>query len=296
MQQFDWNLLKSFLGVLDHGSLSAASRALGTSQPTLGRHVSELEASLGVTLFERGRDGLTPTQAAFDIAEHARRVADAANAAALAAAGRATDVTGTVRITASEIVATYLLPALVADLLAGMPGLEVEIVPTNDIENLLRRDADIAIRMVQPAQLDLVARKVNEIAIGAYAHRTYLDRMGGRTPTPRELGKHVVLGYDRSDLILRGFRGAGFDVDRHFFRYRCDNQITCWEALVKGVGIGFAPVYLAQGQPDLVQVVVDFPIPRLPMWLVTHRELRTSARIRAVYDFLAEGLAQMRLS
>lgn len=296
MDRYDWNLLKSFLGVLDHGSLSAAARRMGISQPTLGRHVGELEAALGVTLFARSRDGLTPTPAALAIAEHARAVADAAGAAALAAAGRATEVTGTVRITASEVVATCLLPPLLAELLAGMPGLEVEIVPSNEIENLLRRDADLAIRMVRPTQLDLLARKVNDIGVGIYAHRDYLARAGRPPAGFDDLSGHIIIGYDRSDLVIRGFRRAGLEVDRHFFRFRCDDQVTCWEALSAGVGVGFAPHYLARRNPDLVRLAADIAIDGLPMWLVTHREIRTSARIRAVFDFLAARLSALDLS
>ncbi|MCG6857858.1 MAG: LysR family transcriptional regulator [Salaquimonas sp.] len=296
MEQFDWNLLKSFLGVLNAGSLSAAARQLHISQPTLGRHVSELEDALGVTLFERGRDGLTPTQAALAIAEHARSVADATGAVALAAAGRAKDVTGTVRITASDIVATYVMPRIIADLLAEMPGLEVELVPSNDIENLLRRDADIAVRMMRPVQLDLVARKMGDIAAATYAHRDYLERAGKIPTGPDDLAGHVVIGYDRSDLVIRGFRQGGMEVDRHFFRFRCDGQVACWKALLAGVGIGFAPRYLARGHNELVELAADFEISPLPMWLVTHRELRTSARIRAVYDFLADRLTSFAAS
>lgn len=292
MEQFDWNLLKSFLGVLDAGSLSAAARKLHVSQPTLGRHVGELEEALGVTLFERGRDGLKPTQAAIAIAEHARAVAASTGAVALAAAGRAKDVTGTVRITASDVVATYVMPQIIADLLAEMPGLEVELVPSNDIENLLRRDADIAVRMTRPAQLDLVARKMGEIEISTYAHRDYLLRAGSVPEGPADLAGHVVIGYDRSDLVIRGFREGGVEVDRHFFRFRCDDQVACWAALLAGVGIGFAPRYLARRHNELVELAREFEIASLPMWLVTHRELRTSARIRAVYDFLAARLSE----
>lgn len=296
MDQFDWNLLKSFIGVLDHGSLSAASRALGISQPTLGRHVDQLETALGVTLFTRGRDGLTPTAAALAVADPARRVAEAAAAAAFAAAGRASDVSGTIRITASQIVATYLLPPVIAGLLEKMPGLEVELVSSNAIENLLHRDADIAIRMVRPAQLDLVARKIADIGVGAYAHRDYLARVGNTPASVEDLARHVVIGYDRSDLVIRGFRNAGIQVDRHFFRFRCDDQVAAWEALANGVGIGFATNYLARRAPELVSLLSEFRPDPLPMWLVTHRELQTSARIRAVFDYLGDSLSAIDFS
>lgn len=294
MNDFDWNLLKSFLGVLDAGSLSAASRKLAVSQPTLGRHITELEAGLGVTLFERGREGLLATPAAIAIADRAREIDVQTGALALAAAGKSAEIAGTIRITASEVVATYLLPDILWQLLETEPDLEIELVPSNDVQNLLRRDADIAVRMVEPAQLDLVTRKVNAMTMGVFAHRDYLARHG--TPQNEEdLLGHVIVGYDRSDLIIRGFRDQGIEVTRHFFRLRTDNQITAWELVCAGCGIGFGPNPLAATQPDLVRLEFGVEIPSLPMWLVTHREVRTSARIRKVYDFLADRLAALPL-
>lgn len=288
-RHFDWDLLKSFLGVIDHGSLSAASRALAVSQPTLGRHISELEAALGVILFDRGREGLAPTHAALAIVEEARGVADGAGRIALAAAGKASEVSGTVRVTASEIVATYLLPAILGRMLADMPAISVELVASNAVENLLRRDADIAVRMVEPSQLDLVSRKLVALPMGVFAHRDYLDRHG-RPSTPADLSGHVVIGFDRSDLILRGFRAAGFDVDRSYFRFRCDDQVAAWEALAAGAGIGFAPLWLARRCAQLERIAPEFKVPPLTIWLVTHKEVRTSARIRAAYDYLAQAI------
>jgi DNA-binding transcriptional LysR family regulator len=288
--EFDWNLTKSFLAVLDTGSLSAASRVLGISQPTLGRHVSEFEASLGVTLFERGREGLQPTEAAITIAEEARRVADASNRLALAAAGKATEVAGTVRITASQVIANYVLPPILGRLITAHPGIEIELVSTNEVENLLRRDADIAIRMVEPSQLDLVARRIAEMPLGIFAHRDYLDRFG-RPTVPEELWKHVVIGYDRSDQAIRGFAAIGQNVDAHFFRFRTDDQVAAWEAVRAGVGIGFGPLWLGARDPSLERIAPEIPLPVLRMWLVTHREIRTSARIRVVWDHLASEIA-----
>jgi len=291
---FDWNLARSFLAVLDHGSLSAAARATGVSQPTLTRHLSEFEAALGVTLFRRGREGAVPTPAALGIAAAARAMADSAGALGLAAAGRAADVSGTVRITASRVVATCLLPAILRDMLAAMPGIEVELVASDAVENLLRRDADIAVRMTEPVQLDLIARRLRDIPLGAYGARIYLERAG--TPaSAAELAGHVVIGFDRNDLVIAGLAAAGLTVDRHFFRFRSDDQVAVLEALAAGVGIGFAPRYFAARVPQLVRILPEVAIPPLPMWLVTHRELRTSARIRAVLDFLAQELSALDL-
>lgn len=294
MAMFDWDWLKAFLAVLDHGSLSAAARKLGISQPTLGRHIASLEESLGGLLFERGRDGLRPTETAIAIADHARAMELQAGALRTAAAGRAMEVAGTVRITASQIVATYLLPPLIAELAAAEPELEIELVPSNDIQNLLRHDADIALRMVEPTQLDLVARRVNTVSMGMYARRDYVARHGAPTGIDDFAG-HVVIGYDRSDLVIRGFREQGFEVDRHFFQVRTDDQVAAWELMAAGCGVGFGPNFIAQGNSELIRLELPYEIPGLSMWLVTHREIHTSARIRRVFDFLAAELSRRDL-
>jgi DNA-binding transcriptional LysR family regulator len=291
-RRWDWNLIPSFLAVLEAGSLSAAARASGISQPTLSRHLADLEAALGVTLFERGREGARPTPDALAIAAAARSMADMAGRIDLSAAGSSEAVAGVVRITASEIVATYMLPAIIGEILRDLPGIEIELVASNEVENLLRRDADIAVRMAEPQQLDLISRRICSLEMGAYGHRDYLQRAG--TPTAlQEIAGHVVIGYDRSDLVLRGFRAIGHEVGRDFFRLRTDDQVAAFEALKAGVGLGFAPVWLASRFPELQRFGEQFAIPSLSLHLVTHRELRTSARIRAVYDRLADGIAEI---
>ncbi len=292
MQRFDWNLVRSFLAALEGGSLAAASRETGISQPTLGRHIDELEKSLGVTLFERGRQGMLPTAAALHIADAAREMKTASASLSMAAEGDAGSVGGTVRITASEIVATYILPAILADLLRDLPEIEIELAPSNTLENLLQRDADIAIRMVRPTQNDLITRQVGTMEMGIYADQTYLDRHGNITAF-EDMAGHVLLGYDRNDLVIRGFAQLGYRIDRSFFRFRCDNQVTTFEALVAGMGIGFAPRILAGRYANLVRILPDIEIPGLPMWLTSHRELNTSARIRAVNDYIGSRLAEL---
>lgn len=294
VQTFDWNLVRSFLACLDAGSISAAARDTGISQPTLGRHISELEVSLGVTLFERGRAGLVPTGAALEIAQSAREMQQASNALSMAATGNAENVSGTVRITASDIVATYLLPDIIRDALQEFAEIDIELVASNAIENLLQRDADIAVRMIRPTQNDLITRKVNDFSMGVFARYDYLETHG----TPRnmeDLAGHVLIGYDRSDLIIRGFAQFGYTVDRSFFRFRCDNQISAFEAMAAGVGIGFGPVALARRHADLVPILQEFALPSLPMWITAHRELRTSRKIRLVNDFVGDRLAALAL-
>lgn len=295
MRDFDWNLAASFLAVLDHGSLAAAARESGISQPTLGRHIDELEAALGVTLFQRGRGGMAPTATALELADAARDMKRASASLAMTATGASASTGGTVRITASEIVATYLLLPIISDLLQEMPEIGIELAPSNTVENLLMRDADIAIRMARPTQNDLIARQINTFEMGVYAHRDYLGSHG-RPAGFEDMKDHVVIGYDRSDLVIRGFAAAGYRVGRDFFRFRCDNQITAFEALAAGMGIGFAPRALARRHEQLERLLPEIAIPGLPMWLTSHRELRTSSRIRRVSDYLGARLEALNLA
>jgi len=294
-QSYDWNLIRSFLAVLEHGTLTAAANALKISQPTLSRHIDELEKELDVLLFERGRRGAVPTEAALAIADNAREVEMATKAISLSATGKSQKLSGTVRITASQVVSVYMLPSIIAKLLKIAPEIEIELVSTDEVASLTEREADIAIRMVRPRQADLIAKKVNDIALGGYAHISY---MAGRNPPrePHELEGHCIIGYDRADDIIKGMARAGIEVNRNFFHFRCDDQVACIRALQDGVGIGFAPNYVAKKDPMLMPLFEELSLPTLPVWLVTHREIRTNRRIRMVFDYLANALSKLDLS
>jgi DNA-binding transcriptional LysR family regulator len=289
MADLDWNLIKSFVAVAETGSLSAAARRLEASQPTLGRHIAELEQVLGVTLFRRGRRGYELTEAGAVLYERGRSVSDEANAFAMLALGSVEAIEGTVRIAASEVVAAFVLPDMIARLAAEEPGLEFEIVASNQVENLLRRDADIAIRMVRPTQNELVARKVGDIPLCLAATRDYLDRHGRPRDTV-DLLQHRLIGFDRSDDIVRGFAGFGLQVARSAFRIRTDNQIVLWQATRAGAGIGIGQQPLAAREPELEIVLPGLALPTLPVWLAMHRDVRSSIRIRRVADFLSDAL------
>lgn len=289
MAELDWNLIRSFVAVAETGSLSGAARRLGASQPTLGRHVAELEAALAVTLFRRGRSGYELTEAGLALYGRGKAVAEQAAAFARLAQGRTETIAGTVRVTASEVIAACALPAMMARLAVVEPDIEVEIVASNQVTSLLRRDADIAIRMTEPAQLDLVARKIADLPLVACAARSYLERKG-RPERPEDLLDHDLVGFDRGTELIDGFGKFGIAIDRHAFRFRSDNQIVLWEALRAGNGIGFAQAVLVARDPLLEQVLPDLPMPSLPMWLAMHGDVRTSARIRRVADFLYQEL------
>jgi len=286
---FDWSLARSFLAALDHGSLLGAARALGATQPTLGRHIAELEAQLGQVLFERTGRGLLPTEAALRLAEPARAMEAAANALALGASGAQEDNAGTVRISASQPIACILLPPVLAQMRLALPRVQVELVASNQVSNLLRREADIALRMVQPGQSSLVARRIGKVTLGAYAHRDYLRRRG--TPRqPADLLAHDVLGDDKGEAVPKGFAAMGLPVPKEAFAFRTDDLIAYWEGVRAGLGVGFVADWLARTDNQLVPLLPMLKLPALPIWLTVHREIRTSARIRAVYDFLAQAV------
>lgn len=286
---FDWTLMRSFLAVLDAGSLSGAARLLGGSQPTLGRHVAELERQLGAELFERSGRGLVPTAAALSIAEHARAMDDSAQSVARKLDGLSCELGGSVRVSASQVVAVHLLPAIVGALREQLPGVAVDVVASNSISNLLRREADIAIRMVRPVQTSLVARHIGRVDIGVYASEDYL-RHRAAPRTARDLLRHELIGLDQDDQIIRGMHAAGLTAARDAFRVRSDDHLVLWQCLRAGLGIGFAPTWLAAREPGLRRLLPELPIAPLPVWLTVHREIRGNLRIRAVYDFLAAAL------
>nr|WP_309246737.1 LysR family transcriptional regulator [Ramlibacter montanisoli] len=267
-----------------------APRALRASQPTtLGRHVAELEAQWGVVLFERTGRGLLPTAAAQRLAEAARAMEGGAAQLARALSGAETEEAGTVRITASQPVACILLPPLLARMRLALPQVQVELVSSNAVSNLLRREADIALRMVQPEQASLVARRIGKITLGAYAHRDYLARRG----VPRrmeDLLQHDVIAGDRDEQVLRAFQAVQPAATREAFVLRTDDLVAQWQAVRGGLGIGFVADYAARTDPQVVPVLPSLRIPPIPMWLAVHREIRTSRRIRAVYDFLVHAL------
>jgi len=286
---FDWALVKSFLAVLDAGSLMAAARKLGTQQPTLSRHVAELERQLGTPLFERTGRGVVPTVAAHAIAEAARQMEGGALALSQSLARARSAETGTVRIATSDVAATWLLPPVLAALQREEPGIAVELVASNQLTNLLRREADIAVRMVRPAQASLVARKLADIAISAAAHRDYLAREG--TPRrPEDLLRHRLIGYDRDDLILRGFAALGMPLQREHFALRCDDQVAYGRLIASGAGIGFVARYNVAQWPGVQTLLPALAIPPLPCWLAVHREIRGNRLVRRVYDFLADAI------
>ncbi len=284
----DWTLWRSFLATVETGSLSAAAAPVRSTQPTLSRHIHELEQELGLALFRRVPRGLEPTETALGLIDDARRMGEAAHALSLKAAGQTENVAGTVRLAASVVMSNLVLPAMVTDLRAAEPDIQVEIVASDEAQNLLRRDADLAIRMFDPTQNALIARKLGETPIGLFGAARYLERRG-RPRVLAELLDHDVIGFDRGEAILKGYAAHGFAVPREQFPLRVDDQLVYWHLLCAGAGLGFAQRLIAE-PAGLERLDIGMFAPVLPVWLVLHEDLRAQPRVRRVADFLADRL------
>ncbi|SPF81120.1 LysR family transcriptional regulator [Pseudoprimorskyibacter insulae] len=288
----DWSLVQTFLAVAESGSLSQASRELGVTQPTVGRQIRQIEGVLDVSLFTRQARGLTLTEAGEALIPHARATREAMSAFQMAAAGRSDKLSGSVRITASVFTAHHILPPILAQLRREEPEVQIELAATDGSDNLLFREADIAVRMYRTEQLDIITQHVGELELGIYGASTFLDEHG-RPETLDELFEYDLVGYDRSDLLLRGLRQANFPAQRDWFATRCDHHAVYWELVRAGCGIGFAQRRVAERDPMVERVCHDVPLPTLPLWLAAHETMRQTPRVRRVWDMLYEGLKPM---
>ena len=288
-QDFDWRLIRSFVAVLETGSLTAAARQVGAQQTTLGRHIAELEAQLGVALFERTGRGLAPTAAARSIAGAATRMQAEADALARGLHQSLTAARSTVRISASELAASYLLPPVIARLQEKEQSIQIELLASDDLSNLIQREADIAVRMAPPGQKTLIARRIGELRIVTAAHTRYLRR-AGIPQTPADLLKHRLIGHDTRDDIVRGMQALGLAVTRESFLVRTDNPLAYGRLVGAGAGIGFLSAYNMRYLPGTQEILPSLKLPSLPCWLVVHREIRGDPVIRRVFDFLAREL------
>jgi DNA-binding transcriptional LysR family regulator len=285
----DWAHCRSFVAVMQRGSLSQAARALGLTQPTLGRHIAGLEASLGAKLFTRAQSGLLPTVAAHELLPHAEAMASACDALERAASGSSRGTKGTVRLTASEFIGAEVLPPMLARFREDNPEIEIELAVSNRQQDLLRREADVAVRMVRPRQSALIARRIGHIAIGLYAHRRYVTRHGIPSDI-HELTRHTLIGFDRDDSAYRGVQ-AGLRITRGLFAFRCDSDLAQLAALRAGFGIGGCQVPLARRDPELIPVLPHAISFGLEMWLAMHEDLRGNQRVRLIYDHLNAELS-----
>lgn len=288
---FDWNRARAFLVTAEEGSLSAAARSLGMAQPTLGRQVSALEQELGVALFERVGRGLTLTPSGLELMDHVRAMGEAAGRMSLSASGKAQAIEGTVSISASEVDAAFRLPSIIAKLRQIAPGIDVEIVATNSESDLRRREADIAIRNYRPTQPNLVARKIRDIHGRIYASRSYLDSIGNPS-TPEAFFGADFIGFNRSGEFIAAMTRFGLTLTQANFPVVSQSHLVQWSHVKQGLGIGIMAADIGDAEPDVVQVLPVLDPIVIPVWLVTHRDVHTSRRVRLVYDLMAKQLAQ----
>jgi len=287
---FDWNRARAFLVTAEEGSLSAAARALGTTQPTLGRQVASLESELGVALFERGNRGLALTPSGLELLEHVREMGEAASQFSLSAQGQSDSIEGDICISATEAMAVYQLPAIIFELRQAFPGINIEVIATNSTSDLKRREADIAIRAFRPTQPDLIARKLGEYRARLYASPDYLKSLGSDLSLD-DLNRAQFIGFDAEHQLLKELNKQGLQLSVDNFSVLTESHIVHWELVKQGVGIGIMVETVGDNEKQVVRVFPELAPYTGVLWLVAHRELRTNRRIKAVYDFLAEALA-----
>jgi DNA-binding transcriptional LysR family regulator len=287
--KFDWNRARAFLVTAEEGSLSAAARALEMTQPTLGRQVSALEEELGVSLFERVGRGLNLTPSGLDLLEHVQAMGQAATRLSLVANGHSQEIAGKVCISASEIHAAYLLPSIVNKLRKEQPGIIIEIVSSNNPSDLLRREADIAIRSFRPTEAELISKKITDVEAPLFAAKTYLNKLGiPKTIDDLKNAEFVTIG--DVDTFMKGLKQFGVELTEKNFPVQTGSHIVHWELVKQGLGIGIVPMDIGDAEPLVERVLPDLKLMSFPIWLTSHRELRTNKRIRLVFDFLAEEL------
>lgn len=287
--KFDWNKARAFLVTAEEGSLSAAARALGMAQPTLGRQVDGLEQELGIVLFERVGRGLTLTPSGLELLDHVRDMGEAAGRVSLTALGQSQALEGTICISASETYAAVLLPPIIAKLRIMEPGIQVEIVVANHASDLRRREADIAIRNFRPTEPDLIAKKIGDADAILYATPDYIGKIGNPTK-PYDLRHADFVNMDHGGMMLKGLNTLGLGLTEANFPLLTESYLVMWELVRQGAAIGVLDAHIGDADPIVRRVLPDLEPLVFPIWLVAHRELSTSRRIRRVYDFLADEL------
>lgn len=286
-----WDYYRTFLAVLRYGSLSAAARELGLTQPTVGRHIDALEQIAGLELFTRSPQGLLPKEAALELQPYAETLEATSAALLRVASGQRVELEGTVRISASDIVAVEVLPPVLAKLQEAHPGLVIELSPSNTVEDLLRRESDIAVRMIEPAQAALLVRRIGDIPLGLYAHRRYVERHGAPQKMA-DLAGHRIIGFDRQTTYIRTMAKRFPLLDGVKFAFKADSNLAQLAAIRAGLGIGICQIGLARNNPDLVRLLPgSFEIP-LGTWLAMHENLKSSQLYRVTFDALVEGLQE----
>lgn len=286
---FDWNRARAFFVTVEEGSLSAAAKALNMSQPTLGRQVSALEKELGVSLFERVGRGFQITRSGLELYEHVKAMSEAANKLSLTASGRSQSIEGSVTISAANTMSAYILPALIHKLRQKEPGIQIELVSTNSLSDLRKREADIALRNVEPTHPELFFKKLKKTHAYLYATPEYLKQIAPVRKNS-DLKKASFLGFANNHEYIEGLKSIGVEVSPKQFQIFSDDHIFQWEMVKQGAGIGVMLEEVAKKESSVRKVLEKLPPLKVDNWVVAHRELKTNRRIRIVFDFLAEAL------
>jgi len=286
----NWDHFRSLLAVLDEGSLSGAARRLGLTQPTIGRHVEALEAELGAPLFTRSGAGLAPTETALALRPHAEAMAAAAEALVRAASGEADAMRGVIRLTASDVVSVEVLPPILVGFHEAWPDVTIELAPSNRQEDLLRRDADVAVRMFRPTQVALLARRIGDVPLNLYAHRRWIEAHGA--PATLTEAAHSAIGFDRDTQVQRYLAERQLSLAREDFAFRSDHDLAGLAALRAGFGVGACQAPIARRDPNLVPVLEGEFRADLEFWVAMHEDLKSVRRMRLMFDWLVEGLGK----
>lgn len=288
--KFDWNRARAFLVTAEEGSLSAASRALNIAQPTLGRQIKALEVELGVALFERSGRGLEITPSGKELLEHARDMGDAANKLSLVSSSKSESLEGNIAITATEMMAVFILPPLIQKLRKLEPGISIELISSNQASDLIRREADIAIRNFRPTQPDLIAKKIKNLNYNLYATPEYLASIGN-PKTAKALSQAEFIGFSRASHLIEILNDKGFTISNRNFSVKSESSSSNWALVKQGLGLGGMQEDIGDADPFVERALPNFSLPQTELWLVAHRELKVNKRIRMVFDFLVSELS-----
>lgn len=292
MKEIDWNQLRAFHATATTGSLSAAARQLGLTQPTMSRQIAALEAALGVELFDRVGRKLVLTLTGAELRDRIGIMADAAGSAALVASGRVAEVRGRVCISATDTYAAYILPAMVQQIRTEAPEVTVAIAASNELSDLHRREADIAIRHQPPARSGLVGEHIRDTEAHFYASAAWV-KSHGLPSTPTELAGTAMIGMEDVARFASYLRDMGIPMKAADLRLASDSSVVIWEMVRRGMGVAPMLREVAERTPDVVRLLPDMAPIIVPIWLVTHEDLKLSPRIRVVERILAQGLAQL---
>lgn len=291
--QFNWNHLRAFLVTAEEGTLSAAARALNVSQPTLGRQVSALEDEIGIALFERIGTRLSLTKSGRELADHARTMADAATQFSLAASGQSQVIEGTVCLSVGELFAAHVMPPIIDRLSREQPGIEIELVASNESSDLKRREADIAFRANHAEQPGLTSLDVCDLDSRLYASSEYLDTLG-RPTSAEDLREARFIGFNDAGGYRQFLNGLGLDLTERHFPIRAESHLVQWAMAKQGLGIVTALELIGDADPEMERVLPDMAPIVTPMWLVAHRDVLSSRRVGIVFEFLRSEFASLQ--